>query len=275
MSTSSSLSESLQTEIPFAVVKGEPLSALPEDLYIPPDALEVFLDAFEGPLDLLLYLIKRQNLDILTLPVFQITKQYMKYIELMKELQLELAAKYLVMAAMLAEIKSRMLLPKPVTEGEEEDPRSELIRRLQEYEKIKKASEEINELPRMHRDTFNVAIMQSEYEREKPQPNVELQEILLAFHAVMQRAQAFASHHIQRNPLSVRERMSHILSTLHAKDLVEFKQLFDPREGRAGLVVTFISLLELIKEHIVELVQSEAFAPIYVKPAVTSSVKDK
>lgn len=274
MSVGSSLTESSQIEIPLAVVKGEPVSTLPEDLYIPPDALEIFLEAFEGPLDLLLYLIKRQNLDILELPVFQITQQYMKYIELMKELRLELAAKYLVMAAILTEIKSRMMLPKPATEDDEEDPRSELIRRVQEYERIKKASEDINELPNMYRDTFSVSVMQSEYQREKPHPDVKLKEILLAFHTVMQRARTFANHHIQREPLSVRECMSNILGVLHVKDLVEFKQLFNPQEGRAGLVVTFIALLELIKEHIVELVQSEPFAPVYVKQAVKGSTED-
>lgn len=275
MGINSDLPESPQVEMPFAVVKGEPISAVPEGLYIPPDALEVFLDAFEGPLDLLLYLIKRQNLDILALPILQITKQYMKYIELMKELRLELASKYLVMAAMLAEIKSRMLLPKPAAEDDEEDPRSELIRRLQEYERFKKVSEEINELPRMHRDTFKASVMQSEYERERPQPNVELKEVLLAFQEVTQRAQMFASHYIQREPLSVRERMSRILDMLHVEDFVEFKQFFNLKEGRAGLIVTFVALLELIKERIVELVQSEPFAPIYVKPAVKGSIGDE
>ena len=274
MSAGSSLTEISQIEIPFAVVKGKPVSTPPEGLYIPPDALEIFLETFEGPLDLLLYLIKRQNLDILELPVFQITQQYMKYIELMKELRLELAAKYLVMAAILTEIKSRMMLPKPATEDDEEDPRSELIRRVQGYERIKKASEDINELSSMYRNTFNVSVMQSEYEREKPHPDVKLKEILLAFHTVMQRSRAFTSHHIQREPLSVRECMSNILGVLHVKDLVEFKQLFNPQEGRAGFVVTFVALLELIKEHIVELVQSEPFAPVYVKQAAKGSAED-
>lgn len=266
--------ENPQVELPFAVVNGEPITVPPQDLYIPPDALEIFLDAFEGPLDLLLYLIKRQNLDILALPVFQITQQYMEYIELMKEMRLELAAEYLVMAAMLAEIKSRMLLPRPVEEDEEEDPRAELIRRLQEYERFKKVAEDMNELPRMYRDTFGVSIIQSEYEHERPQPTVDLKDVLFAFREVVQRAQMFASHHIQREPLSVRERMSRVLSMLNVEDFVEFNRLFDVEEGRGGVIVTFLALLELIKGHVIELVQSEPFAPIYVKPAVKGPVEE-
>ena len=190
--TGSNSQESPQAELPFAVVKGEPMTVPPQDLYIPPNALEIFLDAFEGPFDLLLYLIKRQNLDVLTLPIFQITQQYMEYVELMKELQLELAAEYLVMAAMLAEIKSRMLLPRPVVEDDEKDPRSELIRRLQEYERFKKVAEEINELPRMYRDTYGVSIMQSEYACDRPQPNVDLKDVIFAFREVIRRSQMFS-----------------------------------------------------------------------------------
>ncbi len=266
--------ENPQAELPFAVVNGEPMTVPPQDLYIPPDALEVFLDAFEGPLDLLLYLIKHQNLDILALPIFKITQQYMKYIDLMKEIRLELAAEYLVMAAMLAEIKSRMLLPRPVEEDEEDDPRAELIRRLQEYERFKKAAEDINELPRMYRDTFGVSIIQSDYEHERPQPSVDLKDLLIAFHEVVQRLQMFASHHIQREPLSVRERMSRVLGMLNVEDFVEFNRLFDLEEGRGGVIVTFLALLELIKGHVIELVQSESFAPIYVKPAVKGPVEE-
>ncbi len=273
--TDANSQESPQAELPFAVVKGEPMTVPPQDLYIPPDALEIFLDAFEGPFDLLLYLIKRQNLDILTLPIFQITKQYMKYIELMKELRLELAAEYLVMAAMLAEIKSRMLLPRPVEEDDEEDPRAELIRRLQEYERFKKVAEEMNELPRMYRDTFGVSVIQSEYEYERPQPNIDLKEVLLAFREIMQRAQMFASHHIQREQLSVRERMSRILGMLNVEDFVEFNRFFNLNEGRSGVIVTFLALLELIKGHVIELVQSEPFAPIYVKPAVKGPIEEE
>ena len=268
--TDTSTSKRLQAELPFAVVKGEPMTVPPEDLYIPPDALEVFLDAFEGPLDLLLYLIRRQNLDILALPILQVTQQYMEYIKLMKEVRLELAAEYLVMAAMLAEIKSRMLLPQPVSEEEESDPRSELIRRLQEYERFKQASEQLDGLPRMHRDTFGVSVIQTECAQQKSRPNVELKELLFAFHEAMQRAQMFASHLIQREHLSVRERMSRILGILKVEDFVEFQALFDAQEGRAGIVVTFLALLELLKNHAVELVQSKPFAPIYVKPSVGS-----
>ncbi len=273
--TENSSQESLQAELPFAVVKGEPMTVPPEDLFIPPDALEIFLDAFEGPLDLLLYLIKRQNLDILALPIAQITQQYMEYIELMKELRLELAAEYLVMAAMLAEIKSRMLLPRPVEEDDEDDPRAELIRRLQEYERFKKAAEDINELPRLYRDIYGVSVIQSEYEFERPQPKVGVKDVVLAFQEVMQRAQMFASHHIQREPLSVRERMSKILSMLNVDDFMEFCSFFTPEEGRSGAIVTFLALLELIKEHVIELVQSEPFAPIYVKPAVKGPIDEE
>lgn len=266
--------DNLQGELPFAVVKGEPMTVPPEDLYIPPDALEIFLDAFEGPLDLLLYLIKRQNLDIIALPVAQITQQYMDYIELMQEMRLELAAEYLVMAAMLAEIKSRLLLPRPVEEDDEDDPRAELIRRLQEYERFKKVAEEINEIPRMHRDTFDVSVLQSEYEYERPQPTVDLKDVIAAFQEVMQRAKMFASHHIDREPLSVRERMSKVLSMLNVEDFVEFNRFYDPEEGRGGVIVTFLAMLELIKGHVIELVQAEPFAPIYVKPAVKGPVED-
>lgn len=272
--TENTSQDNLQGELPFAVVKGEPMTVPPEDLYIPPDALEIFLDAFEGPLDLLLYLIKRQNLDILSLPVFQITQQYMSYIELMKEMRLELAAEYLVMAAMLAEIKSRLLLPRPVEEDDEDDPRAELIRRLQEYERYKKVAEDINKIPRMHRDIFGVSIIQAEYEHERPQPTVDLKDVIAAFQEVMQRAQMFASHHIGREPLSVRERMSRILTMLNIEDFVEFNRFYDLEEGRGGVIVTFLAILELIKGHVIELVQSEPYAPIYIKPKVKGLVEE-
>lgn len=267
--------DNLQGELPFAVVKGEPMTVPPEDLYIPPDALEIFLDAFEGPLDLLLYLIKRQNLDIVALPVAQITQQYMDYIELMQEMRLELAAEYLVMAAMLAEIKSRLLLPRPIEEDDEDDPRAELIRRLQEYERFKKVAEDINEIPRMYRDTFEVSVLQSEYEYDRPQPTVDLKDVIAAFQEVMQRAKMFATHHVDREPLSVRERMSKVLSMLNVEDFVEFNRFYDVEEGRSGVIVTFLAMLELIKGHVIELVQAEAFAPIYVKPAVKGPIEDE
>ena len=259
------------SELPFAVVKGEAVTSLPHDLYIPPDALEVFLDAFEGPLDLLLYLIKRQNLNILDIPVAEITRQYMQYIALMDELRLEVAAEYLVMAAMLAEIKSRLLLPRPVeADADEEDPRAELIRRLQEYERYKQAAEEIDALPRMGRDTFPAQARAPERQQERQLPTVDLKEILLAFRTVMQRAEMFSHHHIQMEPLSVRERMSTVLAKISPDRFIDFSDLFVPEEGRQGVVVTFLAVLELIKESLVELIQTGPFAPIHVKARAAS-----
>jgi segregation and condensation protein A len=256
-----------QEEMPFAMVQGEPLLAPPKDLYIPPDALEVFLDAFEGPLDLLLYLIKRQNLDILDIPIAQITAQYMEYIDLMKDLRLELAAEYLVMAAMLAEIKSRMLLPRSASAEEEDvaDPRAELIRRLQEYERYKQAAEDLDALPQLGRDVFQAgADMARPAGRRRP-PDVDLRELLLALREVLHRADMFTSHHVQREPLSVRERMSRILEALRDGGFVEFGRLFRAEEGRLGVVVSFLALLELMKDSLVELVQAEPFGPIHVR----------
>jgi len=254
-----------QSEMPFALVEGEPLTVIPQDLYIPPDALQVFLDAFEGPLDLLLYLIKRQNLDILNIPVALITRQYMDYIKLMDQLQLELAAEYLVMASMLAEIKSRMLLPRPVGEDDEEDPRAELIRRLQEYEQFKKAAEDLDELPREERDIFPTAIELPDIKHEIPEVYVSINELLMAFRDVVNRAEQFASHHVERETLSVRERMSIVLGNLKADDYTEFEAFFNVEEGRMGVVVSFLAILELVKERMIELVQNAPYAPIYVK----------
>jgi segregation and condensation protein A len=255
-----------QEEMPFAVVQGEPQYALPKDLYIPPDALEVFLDAFEGPLDLLLYLIRRQNLDILDIPVADITRQYMEYIGLMQEMRFELAAEYLVMAAMLAEIKSRMLLPRVVTEDEEEhDPRAELIRRLQEYERFKQAAEDINALPQVGREVLAVSVEVPYKHIEQAPPDVDLREILLALKDVMHRADLFSSHHVTREPLSLRARMTRVLETIGQASFTAFTDLFDIGEGRPGVVVTFMAILELIKQQLIELVQAEAFAPIHVK----------
>ena len=266
-SASSDVVQAQQDEMPFAMVHGEPVTVPPQDLYIPPDALEVFLDAFEGPLDLLLYLIKRQNLDILALPIANITEQYMEYIALMKELRLELAAEYLVMAAMLAEIKSRMLLPRPVEETEEEDPRAELIRRLQEYERFKQAAEDLDTLPRMERDMQEISILQTEVVEEKKLPKVEIKDLVHALQQVLRRVEMYASHAIQREPLSVRERMTQILNSLSVDDFVEFGSLFSKEEGRGGVIVTFIAILELLKEQVIDIVQSEIYAPIYIKPA--------
>jgi len=260
-----------QEEMPFAMVRGEPLSTPPQDLFIPPDALEVILEAFEGPLDLLLYLIKRQNLDILDIPVAEITHQYMSYIGLMEEIRLELAAEYLVMAAMLAEIKSRMLLPRPVEEGDEDDPRAELVRRLQEYERFKQAAEDIDTLPRMERDHYVTAVEPPVVEKKKQDPDVELKELLFAFADVLKRADMFTSHAISREPLSMRERMSKVLEALQGREMLEFNHLFTYEEGRRGVVVTFIAILELMKAHLVDIAQSEPFAPIYIKPATQAS----
>lgn len=254
-----------QGEMPFALVQGEPLTNPPQDLYIPPDALEVFLETFEGPLDLLLYLIKRQNLDVLDIPIAEVTRQYMQYIELMRELRLELAAEYLVMAAMLAEIKSRMLLPRvPSADGEDEDPRAELIRRLQEYERIRRAAEDIDELPRLERDIALASAEAPDRETVRPEPDVDLRELLLALREVMARAQMFTHHHIQREPLSVRERMSRVLEALDG-EFRDFTSFFDVEEGRRGVVVTLLALLELLKSQLIELMQNEPFAPIYVR----------
>ena len=255
-----------QGEMPFAVVEGEPLTELPRDLYIPPQALEVFLEAFEGPLDLLLYLIRRQNLDILDIPIAEITRQYMEYIELMQELELELAGEYLLMAAMLAEIKSRMLLPRAHLEEEEDDPRAELVRRLQEYERFKKAAEDIDALQRLERDGWIATAEVIERKVVRLVPQVTLQEMLVAFKEVLARSAMFAHHHVQREPLSVRERMSQILGQLRESSFVEFIRLFRPEEGRMGVTVTFVAILELARENLIEIVQADAFAPIHVRP---------
>jgi len=255
-----------QGEMPFAIVMGEVMTELPKDLYIPPRALEIILEAFEGPLDLLLYLIRRQNIDILDVDVSAITEQYMRYVELMDAMQFELAAEYLLMAAMLAEIKSRMLLPRSTTmEEEEEDPRANLIRRLQEYERFKKAAEDIEALPRLERDTWVAAIQPPELKRERPLPDLDMKELLLALGEVLKRADMFESHRIQRESLSTRERMSDVLEALRDKNFVPFVALFTVEEGRLGVVVTFLALMELIKESLVEIVQTEGFGPIHVK----------
>jgi len=251
---------------PIAMVRGLAFSELPKDLYIPPDAMEVFLETFEGPLDLLLYLIKKQNLDILDIPIAEVTKQYMEYVDIMKEFSLELAAEYLVMAALLAEIKSRMLLPRaPSLENTEEDPRAELIRRLQEYERIKYAAEQLNNLPQQNRDFFLITTTSEHLTFERPQPTVSLQDLLVAMGDVMRRAELHASHDIQREVLSIRERMSYILSSLQDKEFVSFCSLFGIEEGRQGVIVTFLAMLELLKEHLIEFVQTAAFAPIHLK----------
>lgn len=256
-----------QSEMPFAIVQGSPITEVPKDLYIPPQALEVFLEAFEGPLDLLLYLIKRQNLDILDIPIAKITQQYMQYIELMEEMQLELVGEYLLMAAMLTEIKSRLLLPRPVEDDEEEDPRAELVRRLQEYERYKEAAEDIDELPRMHREVFS-AVVEFPYRKSQQEPPpVELDSILKAFADVLNRADMYTHHLITREPLSLRERMSIVLEKVDSDDFIDFTQLFTLEEGRAGVIVSLLAILELLKSALIEMVQNETNGSIYVKAA--------
>jgi segregation and condensation protein A len=256
-----------QAEMPFAVVEGQPITEMPRDLYIPPQALEVFLEAFEGPLDMLLYLIRRQNLDILDIPIAEITRQYMRYIELMQVLQLELAGEYLLMAATLAEVKSRMLLPRVGNEesAEEGDPRAELVRRLQEYERFKRAAEGIDRMPRLERDTWIAAADLAERKVVRIPPQVTLQEMLLAFQEVLSRSDMFAHHHVQREPLSVRQRMTEVLSSLTATDFVDFAKLFRADEGRRGVTVTFVAILELLREGLIEIAQAEAYAPLHVR----------
>lgn len=261
-----SMPEESTTSDYLACVKGEYLTSLPPDLYIPPDAMEVILEIFEGPLDLLLYLIKKHNLDILNIEVAEITRQYMEYVELMTVFRLELAADYLEMAALLAEIKSRMLLPRPNADlEEEEDPRAELVRRLQEYERIKTAAEHLERLPRFGRELFQATASTSDVEIVKLHPSVDLKEILLAFKDVLKRVDMKTAHTIQREVLSVRERMSRVLGALAGEKFIDFSAFFDIDEGRLGVVVTFLALLELLKEALIELVQNESFGPIYVR----------
>ena len=255
-----------QHEIALATVLGQPVLEIPKDLYIPPDALEVILDAFEGPLDLLLYLIRRQNLDILDIPVAEITRQYVDYIQAMHEMRFELAAEYLVMAAILAEIKSRMLLPRPPSEdGLEDDPRADLVRRLQEYERYKKAAEDLDTLPRQDRDTSTVSAFVPDRAAVRLPPPVDIKEMLLALHDVLKRAELFTQHAIKRDALSVRQRMGELLERMTDGAFHRFESLFTVEEGRLGVVVTFLGLLTLAKEQLVDIVQEAPLAPIYVK----------
>ena len=260
--------EIVQEEMPFAIVRGEAVTEPPKDLYIPPEAMEVFLDTFEGPLDLLLYLIRKQNLDILDIPVAEITRQYMGYIEMMRMVKLDLAAEYMVIAAMLAEIKSRMLLPRPEAEDEdEEDPRAQLVRRLQEYERYRQAALDIEKLPRIGRDIYLSNPCRDDVKPQREEPHVEIHDLLMAFAAVMKRAEEVKSFNIDREVLSIRERMSMVLDRVSSKDFIAFESLFEPGEGKMGMVVTFMAVLELLKEHLFLFVQNEQFAPIHVKAA--------
>ena len=259
-------------QVALARLYGEPLFAIPQDLYIPPDALEVFLEAFEGPLDLLLYLIRRQNFNILDIPMAAVTRQYLEYVDEIRTRNLELAAEYLLMAAMLIEIKSRMLLPpKKAAEGEEpEDPRAELVRRLLEYEQMKLAGARLNALPQFGRD-FLKAQVTIEQSLQPRFPDVHLADLQEAWRDILKRAKLVQHHRITREELSVREYMSQLLRTLQGRRFVEFEEMFNPEKGSTVLVVTFIALLELAKETLVEIVQAEAFAPIYVRLAYTTA----
>jgi segregation and condensation protein A len=249
------------------LILGEPITDLPQDLYIPPNALRVFLETFTGPLDLLLYLIRKEDIDILDIPIAKITLQYLEYINLMQEFHLELAAEYLAMAAILAEIKSKLLLPKPKLDNlDEEDPRAELVRRLQEYEQFKKAAENLDALPRLERDIFLTSI-------ETPKlpvvtkifPEVKLNNLVAAFREVLERSKLFEHHHIHPETLTVRERMSQILEQIKKEKFTTFYQLFKVTEGRMGVVITFIAILELLKQMMIEMVQNEPLGAIHVK----------
>ncbi|GAB2714403.1 segregation and condensation protein A [Halomonas garicola] len=257
----------------LALLFDEPITQLPEDLYIPPEALRVFLEAFEGPLDLLLYLIRRQNLDILSVNVAAITHQYIEYVELMKAMQIELAGEYLLMAAMLAEIKSRTLLPRPPREDEdeEEDPRAELIRRLQEYERLKEAAETLDTLPRTGRDWFSARVEVPALDARVIHPEVELDELLGAMSGILKRAELNQQHQISREVLSTRERMLRIMEALSAERYTPFESLFTLEEGRAGVVVTFMAILELAKEAMIEIVQNAPLSPIHVRARLAES----
>ena len=250
---------------PFAKLYGEPYIELPRDLYIPPDALEIILEAFEGPLDLLLYLIRKENLDILDIPMAPLTRQYLVYVDVMRTKNLELAAEYLVMAAMLMAIKSRLLLPRPPSAAPiEEDPRAELVRRLLEYEQIKKAARALDELPHVGRDVVAISVWIERTVTDRL-PDVNPQDLAEAWRSLLHRARLSRHHHISREELSVREHMSEILRALKERRVLEFAELFDPARGVAVLVVTFLALLELAREQLLEITQSECFAPIYVK----------
>ena len=257
-----------QSQPALAVIKDESTAELPQDLYIPPNALRIFLETFEGPLDLLLYLIRRQNLDILSLPIAKITDQYIRYIELMKRLEIELAAEYLLMVTILAEIKSRMLLPRheqDEDEDEEKDPRADLVRRLIEYERIKNASESLNEMPRSGRETYGFETPCEGLHIVKPLPKIELEDLANAFREALTHASLYRQHRVTTEPLLLSDRINLVLKLLGSENNVEFKNCFTPQEGEAGVVVAFLALLELLKAKMITIVQSGFWAPIYVR----------
>ena len=254
-----------QGEMILATVQGKGVTALPEDLYVPPNALKILLDTFSGPLDFLLYLIRKQNLDILDIDVAKISQQYTSYIDLMDAMQIELAGDYLVMAAYLAELKSRMLLPRPEEQEEEEDPRAELIRRLQEYQRFKNAAEKIDMLPRLDRDFYAAQAQLPEFALEMPLAEIPLEDLSFALSEVMRRVEQSRAHLINFEELSTRERMTQILDRMRSESFIEFTTLFIKEEGRMGVVVTFLAILELLKDSLIEIVQSEEFGPIHIK----------
>lgn len=268
--TSSSLKETItktphQEEMILATVKGKRVTTLPEDLYVPPNALEIMLDTFAGPLDFLLYLIRKQNIDILDIDVAKISEQYTSYIDLMDALHIELAGDYLVMAAYLAELKSKMLLPRPEEQKDEEDPRAELIRRLQEYQRFKSAAEKIDSMPRIDRDFYAAQAQLPEFTLETPLADIPLEGLTLALAEVMRRVEQSQAHLINYEELSTRERMTHILERMRNEAFIEFTTLFNKEEGKIGVVVTFLAILELLKDSLIEIVQSEEFGPIHIK----------
>jgi len=268
--TEPTVTQPIQQELPLAIVQGERITVFPEDLYIPPDALEVILESFEGPLDLLLYLIRRQNLNILDIPIAEITTQYMAYVEVMRKQNLDLAAEYLVMAALLAEIKSRLLLPQRESADDEEDPRAELVRRLQEYERFKQAAEEVDELPREEREFVPLSISPLISKKDIPLPDIELDEVLRVFNEVLSRLDLKVHHQIKRETISVRARMTQVLERMMGEEFVPFEQLLIEGQGRLGIVVTFLAVLELLKSRVIDLVQVDPYDPIYVKPVTAS-----
>jgi segregation and condensation protein A len=254
-----------QEEIVLATVQGKEVTSLPEDLYVPPNSLKIFLDTFAGPLDLLLYLIRKQNLDVLDIDVAKITEQYISYIDLMESFEIELAGDYLVMAAYLAELKSRMLLPRPKENEEEEDPRAELMRRLQEYQRFKEAAAKIDLLPRLNRDFYLAGAKLPEFEALTPIAELPMEELTFALAEVMRRVDQSKAHLINFEQLSTRERMTEILERMRNETFIEFYSLFSSEEGRMGVVVTFLAVLELLKDSLIEIVQSEEFAPIHIR----------
>lgn len=268
--TDPSITPPVQQELPLAIVQGEKITVFPEDLYIPPEALEIILESFEGPLDLLLYLIRRQNLNILDIPIAEITTQYMAYVEVMRKQNLDLAAEYLVMAALLAEIKSRLLLPQRESVDDEADPRAELIRRLQEYERFKQAAENVDDLPRSERDFLPLTIAPIISKKDIPLPDIELDEVLRVFNEVLSRLDLKVHHQIKRETISVRARMTQVLDRMRGKEFVPFEQLLIEGQGRLGIVVTFLAVLELLKSRVIDLIQVDPYAPIYVKPVTAS-----